>query len=113
MFLSRFECHEFESCSGRYYLLGYQQSNTIQSLIAQRKSAVKTPSVAAMMRKHPTGRWLSPYKPEVTRSKRVGGISSFDSFTEAARHMLSDAKHSNRNRHGAAEARRAHNPEDT
>jgi len=34
----------------------------------------KTPSVADMMRKHPTDRWLSPYEPEVTRSKRVGGI---------------------------------------
>ena len=36
-----------------------------------------------MMCKHPTDRWLSPYEPEDTRSKRVGGISSFSSFTEA------------------------------
>jgi len=35
----------------------------------------KTPSVNITLLKHPTDRWLSPYEPEVTRSKRVGGIS--------------------------------------
>ena len=44
----------------------------------------KTPSVDITMCKHPKDKWLSHNKPEVTRSKRVGGISSFGSFTEAA-----------------------------
>ena len=46
-----------------------------------------------MMRKHPIDRWLSPYEPEVTRSKRVGGIQT--------------------NGDGAAAARAADNREDT
>ena len=34
----------------------------------------KTPSVTNKICKNPKDRWLSPYEPEVTRSKRVGGI---------------------------------------
>ena len=35
----------------------------------------KTPSVTNKILKNPTDRWLSPYEPEDTRSKRVRGIS--------------------------------------
>jgi hypothetical protein len=36
---------------------------------------------------------LWAHNSEVTRTKRVAGISSFSSFTEAARHSSSDVKH--------------------
>ena len=37
----------------------------------------------------------------------------FGCFAEAVCHSSSDTKHEHLNRHGAAEARGAHNPEDT
>lgn len=52
----------------------------------------KTPSVANMMCKHPTDRWLSPYEPEDTRSKRVRGILQFSSFTEAIHRTIATFK---------------------
>ena len=55
-------------------------------------------------------------KPLVAASSNlIGGILQFGSFTEAARHSLSDVKHEqhNFNRHGAGEARGAHNSEVT
>ena len=50
-----------------------------------------------------------------TRSKLVGGIFHLGSFKEIARHSLSDVKHEQQKtlyRHGAGEARGAHNSED-
>ena len=64
--------------SDRYEIAG----NIPRSAVEARR---KTPSVANMMCKHPTDRWLSPYEPEDTRSKRVGGISS-SYRTGASRH---------------------------
>ena len=50
-----------------------------------------------------------------TSSNLVGGIFYLGSFKEAARHSLSDVKHEQQKtlyRHGAGEARGAHNSED-
>ena len=53
------------------------------------------------------------WRSKVVRSKLTINAIQFASFTEAGRHSLSDVKQQFRNRCGAAEARGAHNSEDT
>ena len=76
MTLKLSNCNRYSITEVREENLEVSDQNEIAGIIpcSAAEARRKTPSVADMMRKHPTDRWLSPYEPEVTRSKRVGGI---------------------------------------